>query len=294
MFSVIIPLYNKELSIESTTLSVLAQDFPDFELIIVDDGSTDNSLRQIESINDSRLIVLKKENGGVSSARNHAVGHSRREYLAFLDADDLWLPNHLSTLAGLIKECADPAVVFATTFSDDRACSLEPRLIQSDVYQDYFARAALPDGLLSSSSFALKASAFRDVGGYNESYRYGEDVEFWYRLFRTTRSPLVFSSRVTAVYRRSAENRSVHSYIPLNERFSRYDFPQARGSERVYLGKLLFLLIMDYVLAGYLADGAKATVRNLPWLGYGALYGLRLLGSKARRSQRRSSRRGQP
>ena len=87
-FSIIIPLYNKEKDIETTINSVLNQTFTNYEVILVDDGSTDNSYKVVSDIEDSRIQIFKKENQGVSKARNYGVSKAKTEYIAFLDADD--------------------------------------------------------------------------------------------------------------------------------------------------------------------------------------------------------------
>src|SRR5690606_15574762 len=102
MFSVIIPLYNKELSVTETLRSVLNQTFTDFEIVIVNDGSTDNSLEIVSKIKDPRITLVNKENGGVSSARNRGIQVAKRDWIVFLDGDDIWFPNHLETLAEMI------------------------------------------------------------------------------------------------------------------------------------------------------------------------------------------------
>ena len=94
-FSVIIPLYNKETTILKTLDSVLAQTYPHFEVVVVDDGSTDRSAELVTSLADSRIRYFKKENGGPSSARNLGVEKAEKEWLLFLDADDLLLGNAL-------------------------------------------------------------------------------------------------------------------------------------------------------------------------------------------------------
>lgn len=104
MFSVVIPLYNKQDCIRNTVQSVLNQTFPDFEINIVDDGSTDRSLEIARQFDDPRIRVFSKPNGGVSSARNYGIRQSRKKYIAFLDADDLWYPDYLSEIARLIDK----------------------------------------------------------------------------------------------------------------------------------------------------------------------------------------------
>ena len=115
MFSVVIPLYNKELSIGNTIQSVLNQTYQDFEIVVINDGSTDKSLKVVEKINDPRISIINKANGGVSSARNRGIKESNFEWIAFLDGDDLWMENHLKILKDMIE--AHPTdKVFTTSF----------------------------------------------------------------------------------------------------------------------------------------------------------------------------------
>ena len=106
-FSVIIPLYNKEVSIASTIQSVLNQTYDDFELIVVNDGSTDKSREVIADIADSRIRIIDKENGGVSGARNRGIREANNEWITFLDGDDRWDANYLSLMNGLIEVYPD-------------------------------------------------------------------------------------------------------------------------------------------------------------------------------------------
>ena len=89
-FSIVIPLYNKEPFIEKTIQSVLDQTFKDFEIIIINDGSTDKSLGEVECLNDERISIFTIINQGVSHARNHGIHKAKGHYIAFLDADDYW------------------------------------------------------------------------------------------------------------------------------------------------------------------------------------------------------------
>lgn len=98
LVSIIIPLFNKENCIAHTINSIISQDFIKFEIVVIDDGSTDNSRTVVNSINDSRIRYFYKDNGGVSSARNYGVGKAQSEWILFLDADDILLQHSLSTL----------------------------------------------------------------------------------------------------------------------------------------------------------------------------------------------------
>ncbi|MCH5310461.1 MAG: glycosyltransferase family 2 protein [Prevotella sp.] len=102
MFSVIIPLYNKETCIETTIRSVLVQTYQDFEIVVVDDGCTDRSVDVVLSLKDSRIKLVRQENGGPSKARNIGVEYAKGDWILFLDADDELLPNALQTFLGMI------------------------------------------------------------------------------------------------------------------------------------------------------------------------------------------------
>jgi len=104
MFSIVIPLYNKAKSIANTIQSILGQSFADFELIIVDDGSSDDSVRVVNQFTDKRIRLIQKENGGVCSARNVGILHAQYDYIALLDADDQWNIDYLLEQQKLINE----------------------------------------------------------------------------------------------------------------------------------------------------------------------------------------------
>ena len=104
MISVVIPLYNKEKSIAHTLKCVLNQTYRDFEVVVVDDGSKDNSAAVVEQFEDKRIRLVRQKNGGVSAARNRGIAEARGEYVAFLDADDVWKQNHLESITNLIHQ----------------------------------------------------------------------------------------------------------------------------------------------------------------------------------------------
>ena len=93
--SVVIPTFNAESTITETVESVLSQSFTDFELLVINDGSTDDTLSQLAEIKDSRLRILSFPNGGVAASRNRGIEHSTGAYIAFLDADDIWARDKL-------------------------------------------------------------------------------------------------------------------------------------------------------------------------------------------------------
>lgn len=113
-FSVIIPLYNKEKYIEDTIKSVLNQTFKNFEIIVINDGSTDNSLKIVKNFSDQRIFIIDQRNLGLSTARNNGVKNAIFNYIAFLDADDLWMEDYLQTIFNLIQ-FNDSYEVFTTS-----------------------------------------------------------------------------------------------------------------------------------------------------------------------------------
>ncbi len=103
-FSVVIPLYNKEKYIADTLETVIKQSFKDFEIIIINDGSTDNGPNIVSEFNDARIVVIHQENKGLSQARNAGIKKAVGKYIALIDADDFWLPHHLEQLYNLITD----------------------------------------------------------------------------------------------------------------------------------------------------------------------------------------------
>ena len=110
MFSIVIPLYNKENLIEYSIRSILSQTFQDFEIIVVNDGSTDNSVSIAESVMDSRIRIINQTNAGVSAARNRGIKEARYNLIAFMDADDEWKPDYLDTQYRLIQKYPECSV----------------------------------------------------------------------------------------------------------------------------------------------------------------------------------------
>lgn len=141
--SVIIPLYNKEHSISATVYSVLAQTYTNFELIIIDDGSTDKSLDIVSGINDSRIRIISQTNKGVSATRNRGTKEACGKWIMFLDADDLLLPYALKLLTNLIRK-NNTKIAVANFYSYTQKGELNRYIINSrkglsnNNYRDFF------------------------------------------------------------------------------------------------------------------------------------------------------------
>lgn len=249
MFSVIVPLYNKEFSIKNTIQSVLNQTCGDFEIIIVNDGSTDGSLQVVKSIDDARVRIIDKPNGGVSSARNRGVEEAKYEWIAFLDGDDIWKENHLEVLRQLINSYPKDKV-FCTSYI--RSDQMIPTKQSNDilVIEDYFLEAHTY--FFWTSVVCLHSSVFKNVGLFLDGYSRGEDLELWQRIGRYYR--FIRSKTITAVYKIDAENKltntnfiySKSTISNVHKRFSSY----TRSSEKIFYLKALKNSSFSYLKKG--------------------------------------------
>ncbi|WP_291113556.1 glycosyltransferase family 2 protein [Flavobacterium sp. UBA6135] len=183
-FSVIIPLYNKENFIKNTIKSVLNQTFTDFELIIVDDCSTDGSLSEIKSFTNTNVRIIEHDvNKGLSASRNTGILNSNAEYVTFLDADDLWKENFLYEINKLIKEFP-LASLYATNYEEIDVNNKivlpkngSDKLPEKSQIDDFF-RINIMQSLYNLSGFCVKKNVFNDVGMFNTAITFGEDIDF--------------------------------------------------------------------------------------------------------------------
>ena len=166
-FSIVIPLYNKKDYILKTLRSVLEQSFTDFEVIIVNDGSTDSSLNLVNKIKDFRLKVYNKNNEGVSVARNYGIQKSTSEWIAFLDSDDEWEPQYLQNIYDSIRKIPTGDVFFTITRSIKKNCIEQFSPLHTDKVSaiDYFDFILTRNGQkMSSSSTVVKKVCFEKAG----------------------------------------------------------------------------------------------------------------------------------
>lgn len=200
LFSVIIPLYNKADYISDTLKSVLAQTYKNFEVIIVDDGSSDNSLAVVKEITDPRLKVISQNNSGVSAARNNGIAVAKGRWIAFLDADDIWLPNHLRTLLEISKRYPNTGMI-ATGHKllkkDSIKYNLQPKEQPKIKLINYFVEAQNNISIINSSCAAVKKDFFDTYEGFKD-YKRGEDLELWARV--ALNYPVAISTAITSIY----------------------------------------------------------------------------------------------
>ena len=207
MISVVIPLYNKEKAIVKTIASVLNQTYTDFELIVVDDGSKDNSLLVVKAVDDPRVRVIHKKNGGVSSARNRGIKEAKGEYVALLDGDDLWEPTFLEEQVKLIHDFPEAAMWGVSIAFIKYGKCLKWQQGMGDGYRGYVENyfGTSHNDLFCSSSVMIRKEVFDVVGYFDERISSSEDLDMWYRII--LKYPVVFYDKVLVYYNQDAENR---------------------------------------------------------------------------------------
>lgn len=206
MFTVVIPLYNKELSINNTIQSVLNQTYQDFEIVVINDGSTDNSVKMVKSIKDNRIRLIQQENQGVSAARNRGIKEASYEWIAFLDGDDLWEINHLKEIHKMMVTFPNEKVyVTSFEYSDGREMFKYPRQTQVFKVENYF-KEAIKENIIWTSIVVAHKDCFKVAGMFNILLTRGEDLDLWARI--ASNFWIIKSAKVTAVYRIEAENRT--------------------------------------------------------------------------------------
>lgn len=226
--SVVIPLYNKQNSIAATLQSVLAQTYTNYEIIVVDDGSTDRSAEVAEATLREfsgrpmgyglEFRVLKKLNGGVCSARNRGIQEAKYNYIALLDGDDQWDEHYLEEQVKLIQDFPEAkmwGINFAEMSNGELIRKLPTGLPEGyrGYVENYFQIPGRISDLYCSSSVVIQKEVFDKVGYFDERIKYAEDNDMWFRIIARYR--VAFYDRYMAFYLFDAENRALNNPIPL-------------------------------------------------------------------------------
>jgi glycosyltransferase involved in cell wall biosynthesis len=177
---VIIPTYNRSGMVTEAVDSVLEQDFQDMEIIVVDDGSTDGTEKALRGLL-PRIRYLRQENSGVSSARNRGVAEARGSWIAFLDSDDLWLPDKLKTQALFFKTFPGSRICHTNEIWIRRGRRVNPRLRHRRsggwLFEDLCELS-----LISPSSILIRRDLLDEAGGFDEGLPAGEDYDLWLKI----------------------------------------------------------------------------------------------------------------
>lgn len=268
--SVILPVYQGEDIVLRAVTSVLRQTYPRLELIVVDDGSTDGTVTQLEGIRDKRLRILRQQNQGVAAARNAGFRQAQGDYIAFIDADDIWLPNKLEEELRVAQSAGQPCIVYSAYYAVDEALRLV-NLPAIRTYAGQIFEAALSDeGLFLPSTSLIHRAVFEHLqntaGGFQGAC-YHEDRVFFLRAakvfpaFPTGKRLVLYQQSLSGRCRRILSNYKQALEAELSITNALQDVFDA--SELEQLARLqLKNLTMRFLMYGYL-DSARKVAQAL-------------------------------
>ena len=283
MFSVIIPLYNKAAYIERAIQSVLSQTFQEFELIVVDDGSTDDPFVQLSVISHQlsvnapeiykKIKIIRQQNQGVSMARNNGVKLAKYEYIAFLDADDSWEPTYLEKMNGLIATYPEAGIYGSSYYilknGKKRIAPIgigrgfESGLI--NYCKVYSKTLCMP---LWTGATIICKSIFDIENGFNPLLKLGEDFDLWVRV--AIKHPVAFLNKSLASYHQDVDlsNRAIGEklYRP-QEHMLFTDYGRLKNNpDFVYLYERLALYgLLPYYLKGKNKNEVQGILDEIHW-----------------------------
>lgn len=231
-FSVIIPLHNKEKFIENTLKSVLNQTFTDYEIIVINDESTDESEAKVLGFKDKRIQLFNQKNQGVSVARNFGIEKSKGELIAFLDADDYWYPNHLEELANLYHNFPNCGIYCSrykikTTkkhFQIPKYNGIDS--LHLGIVENYFL-SNKPFRITWTSSLAIPKKILEKFNGFTPGVTNGQDLELWTKIGICHQ--VAITDKITAIYNFDIPNSLAKNNI---SSMKLLDFAQFKNAEQ--------------------------------------------------------------
>ena len=281
-FSIIVPLYNKAPYVRKALESIANQTFQDYEVIIVNDGSTDNSLDVVKElferfkILDFRFKILNQENAGVAAARNNGVAKSKGEYLCFLDADDWWEPNFLEEMDRLIKEYPDVGL-YATNYVYYKPGKTHVALKIEREYMNYpeaYLRGEMP---VWTGAACMPRKVFDEMGGFPKGIKLGEDFLLWaktalqYKVAFCEKALAYYNNDVPAHLRatrnlHAPEHNMLFHLDPIEETIHHTPYTiHQQAAWTQLLDKLRISGLMDYWLDERYHDAAAAELAKVDW-----------------------------
>lgn len=258
MFSVIIPLYNKAPYVAKAIESVLGQTYRDFEVIVIDDGSTDQSLEVAKIFENKSITIVSQPNSGVSTARNNGVKLAKYPYICFLDADDWWHPTFLEEMKRLITDFSDAGIYgsgyYIVKNGQERIAPIGvPQGFERGIidYCEVYAKIlCMP---LTSISVAIPKHIFDEEEGFKSKLKFGEDFDLWIRI--ALKHKVILVNKPLAYYNQDVDinNRgvAVHKiYSPENHFIFNldylYDNEKNNHRLKILLDKLRVYILLKY------------------------------------------------
>ncbi len=213
--SIIIPTHNRLSMLQEAIRSVLAQDFEDFELIVVDDGSTDGTADEVEKYGGRVKVFRHPENRGVSAARNSGIFHAKGKYVAFLDSDDLWVKGKLKIQVAFLDENPQYPLCYTDEIWIRKGKRVNP-MRKHAKYSGWILEKCLPLCTISPSSAMMRKTLFSKVGLFDEALPVCEDYDFWLRV--SARFPIFFIEKKLIIKRGGHPDQLSHRFWG-NDRF---------------------------------------------------------------------------
>ena len=284
MFSIIIPLYNKAAYIQKAIMSILSQTFREFEIIIVNDGSTDNSLEVVRNCPLSTVDcqLIDQPNKGVSTTRNNAVKLAKYEYIAFLDADDWWSPTYLEEMKKLITDFPEAGIyssgyyIMKMNVKTVASIGVESgfRSGYINYFQVYANKLAMP---VWTGATIIKKSVFDSVHGFKPDLKLGEDFDLWVRVI--LKYPVAFLNKPLSYYNQDVElaNRAIGKklYEPGEHMlFTDYGDLNNNPDFRILYERLAVYGLLSYYLAGKNKSEVETILSQINWSDHSFKYRL--------------------
>ena len=279
MFSVIIPLYNKAAYIEKAIRSVLNQTYQEFELIVVNDGSSDDSLMKLQftirdlQLSKEKIIILDQKNQGVSTARNNGVKVANYDFIAFLDADDWWKPTYLDEMMAFIQQFPEAGIYGSSYYIVKNGKLIVANIGVEDGFKkgliNYFHVYAknmyMP---LWTGATILKKTIFESEKGFKPCLRFGEDFDLWIRI--AMKYPVALLNIPLAYYNQDVEleNRAVNDKLYKSEQhmlFSNYEILKNNIEFQILFEKLAVYSLLPYYLDGNYKNEVNNILKNIHW-----------------------------
>jgi len=240
MFSIIIPLYNKGKKVKNTIESVLTQSYTDFEIVVVDDGSTDDSVQYVKTFDDHRINYFYKDNGGVSSARNYGIEKAQGEWLIFLDADDEMLQESLRCYSMLNNKYPEAKLLVGKQDNQYESSGAiqgivfkKPDHCTSHPYFNYWTRLFFP----CPGTVCIHRSLIERYGFFDERISFFEDIEFMLRMMNC--KIVAFSSQKVLKYNQEETGLSGKRH-PIKKEMAFYISELLKGNNDFWYKVLLY------------------------------------------------------
>lgn len=264
LISVIIPAYNAEKTILATIKSVVSQTYKNFEIVVINDGSTDNTVSVVSTVSDPRIKILSFENSGLPTARNRGIDHSSGELLSFLDADDLWTHEKLEKQFNAIQKNKGIGVVYSwTRFIDEANQVMFSGSGLNEVFEgNIYCEMLQGNFIRSGSNILMRKSLINEVGYFDPDLKSVEDWDYYIRLAAVTKFSYVPEYQI--LYRKS--NTSMTTNVGKMEFFSLLVINRAYDnapSSKQHLKKISLSNTYFYLAKQFLSSDPFDTEFNL-------------------------------